>query len=210
MVNRVRQFLLWPPVSPNMETMTYLIIGIILLLVIAPLFAILPSARQKEQMNIRKEAMGKGISVELTSIQDPIPNQDKYISNTGKRLEPILKVAAYRISRRKPRHWRLSPVINWGLVRGEDDAPDLPGTWCWSEAKPEALSEEMGNFLVNEIASLPDDVVKIDEMNYVLSVYWHERSRQAGLASIVRFLNGCIEIPLHNLQDDLDPEENHL
>ena len=186
--------------------MTYLIIGIILLLIIAPLFAILPSARQKEQMNMRKEAMGKGISVELTGILDPIPHQDKYISNTGKRLEPILKVAAYRVLRKKPRQWRLSSAIDWGLERGEDNAPDLPDTWCWSQAKPDALSKEMVGFLVNEIASLPDDVVKIDEMNYVLSVYWHERSGEAGLASIVRFLNGCVEIPLHNLQGDLDQE----
>lgn len=197
---------LWAMVSPNIETMTYLIIGFILLLIIAPLFAILPSARQKEQMNMRKEAMAKGISVELTSIHDPIPHQEKYISNTGKRLEPILKVAAYRVGRKKPRHWRLSPAIDWELERGEDSSPDLPGTWCWSQAKPDALSKEMGNFLVNEIASLPDDVVKIDEMNYVLSVYWHERSGEAGLSSTVRFLNGCIEIPLHDLQNDLESE----
>ena len=150
--------------------------------------------------------MDKGISVELTSIQDPNPRQDKYISNTGKRLEPVLKLAAYRVGRKKPGHWRLSPVISWGLERGEDCSADLPAKWCWSQARPDALSEEMGNFLVNEVASLPDEVVKIDEMNYVLSVYWHERSGEEGLASIVRFLNGCVEIPLHNLQDDLEPE----
>ena len=59
--------------------MIYLIIGFALLLIIAPIFAILPSARQKEQMNMRRKAMAEGVSVELTSIQDPVPNQDKYI-----------------------------------------------------------------------------------------------------------------------------------
>ena len=186
--------------------MAYLIIGIILLLVIAPLFAILPSARQKEQMNMRREAMGMGIGVELTGIQDPVPRQDKYISGTGKRLEPILKVAAYRVSREKPQHWRLSPVISWGLERGEDASPVLPDTWRWSQAKPDTLSAEMEEFLIRELATLPDDVMKIDEKNYIVSAYWLERSGPAGLASIVRFLNGCIEVPLHNLQDDLNPE----
>ena len=118
----------------------------------------------------------------------------------------MLKVAAYRVSRKKPQHWRLSPVVDWGLERGEGSSPVLPGTWSWSQAKPDALSVEMENFLVNELASLPDDVVKIDDMNFVLSVYWHERSGEVGLASIVRFLNGCIEIPLHDLQNDLESE----
>lgn len=186
--------------------MTYLIIGFILLLVIAPLFAILPSARQKEQMKMRREAMDKGISVELTSIQDPVPRQDKYLSNTGKRLEPLLKVAAYRVVRKKPLEWRLSPVIGWGLERGEEPCPGLPEPWRWSQPKPDVLSEEMKVFLARELSSLPDDVVKIDEVNYVLSAYWLEGSGEVGLASIVRFLNGCVAIPLQNLPDDSKPQ----
>ena len=187
--------------------MSYLIIGFILILIIAPVFAILPSARQKEQMRLRKQAMESGISVELTSIRDPIPRQDKYISNTGKSLEPIVKLVAYRMPRTKPRHWRLSPAIDWALERGDAEMPDLPGLWRWSESKPETLSEAMNEFLRNELISLPDDVVKIEELNYVMSIYWHERSGEVGLASILRFLNGCIDIPLRPVgespEDDL-------
>jgi hypothetical protein len=184
--------------------MAYLLIGFILLLIIAPMFALLPSARQKEQMNLRNAATGKGIIVELTSILDPIPRQDKYISNTGKRLEPLLKVVAYRVSRKKPRHWRLQPSVDWGLERGDEDAPELPGTWRWNPLKSDDLPLKIERFLVSELASLPDDVVKIDEINRVLSIYWHERSGDDGLAVIVRFLNGCIEIPIDYLEADPD------
>ncbi|MBQ73653.1 MAG: hypothetical protein CMQ20_01360 [Gammaproteobacteria bacterium] len=188
--------------------MIYLIIGFALLLIIAPIFAILPSARQKEQMNMRRKAMAEGVSVELTSIQDPVPNQDKYISNTGKPLEPVLGVVAYRVSRKKPRQWRLAPQIDWVLERGDQHSPDLPGTWCWVQSKPDALPAEMEKFLIRELACIPGDVVRIDEKNYVLSIYWHESSGEEGLASVCRFLSGCIEIPLHYLKDDLDPDKH--
>jgi len=184
--------------------MTYLIIGFVLLLIIAPIFAILPSARQKEKMRLRGKAMAAGISVELTSIQDPIPNQDKYISNTGKPLEPILRLVAYRLSRKKPRQWRLVPQIDWALERGEESTKDLPGTWFWVQPKPGAMSEEMENFLVRELACIPGDVVRIDEKNYVLSIYWHENSGEKGLAEVCKFLNGCIETVLYKPQDNLE------
>ena len=67
--------------------MIYIIIGLVLLLIAAPIIAVLPSKRQKEQMKLRQQAMAQGISVELTSIDDPIPEQKKYITGTGKQLK---------------------------------------------------------------------------------------------------------------------------
>jgi hypothetical protein len=149
--------------------------------------------------------MGQGISVELTRIEDPIPRQDKYLSSTGKPLEPILAVAAYRIARPKPREWRISPRIEWILERRAENSADLPGCWHWSKSKPDEMSLEFEEFLSRELASLPDDVVKIQEVNASLIVYWHESSGEKGLASIARFLQGALSIYPYNIDDDLDP-----
>ena len=97
--------------------MVYLIIGVVLLLIIAPIIAVLPSPRQKEQMALRQLAMGLGMNVELTRITDPVPKQDKYISSLGKSLEPILKVIAYRKARKMPAEWRRAAIINWAIER---------------------------------------------------------------------------------------------
>lgn len=180
--------------------MAYVIIGVALLLIVAPIFAILPSARQKEQMRLRKEAMDKGISVELTSIDDPIPHQDKYLSGTGKSLEPVLGVAAYKMTRRKPGEWRLSPPVNWTLERKEETSSDLPGCWHWVQSKPQGLSQELEDFFISSLDTLPDDVVKIQEVNYSLIIFWHERSGAEGLAAVVRFLQGCLAILPHQKQ----------
>ena len=185
--------------------MGYLIIGFVLLLIIAPIFAILPSARQKEQMRLRKRAMDQGISVELTRIEDPIPRQDKYMSSTGRPLEPILAVAAYRIARPKPREWRISAQIKWVVERQAENSTELPGRWHWDGSKPEEISPEFEEFLSRELSYLPDDVVKIQEVNSSLVVYWHESSSEEGLAAIVRFLQGALSVYPYKMYDDLDP-----
>ena len=64
------------------------------------------------------------------------------------------------------------------------------------------LSPEFIRYLTDRISHLPDDVVRIEEANRVISVYWHERSEEAGLQSIVEFLTGCLAIkPIPDVSD---------
>ena len=90
--------------------MIYLIITLVLLVALAPIFAILPSARQKAQMKMRDAARQAGISVKITIIDDPNPRQEKYLSQTtGKMMPARLKLACYRLQIPSPVmdiHWR--------------------------------------------------------------------------------------------------------
>ena len=90
--------------------MIYLIITLVLLVALAPIFAILPSARQKAQMKMRDAARQAGISVKITVIDDPNPRQEKYLSQTTGRMMPArLKLACYRLQLPTPVmdiHWR--------------------------------------------------------------------------------------------------------
>ena len=186
--------------------MTYVVIGLVLLIIIAPIFAILPSARQKEQMKIRKSAMGRGVSVEMSRIQDPIPKQDKYFSNTGQPLDPILLVMAYKMPRPRPKEWRLNPKIDWILCRTDEKSLEFPQTWAWEDLRPSLLSDSFVSFLKNELANLPDDVVKIQELNRVVTVFWHERSGETGLEMVIDFLHRCAAHSPGNPQNDLAPD----
>lgn len=179
------------PIS-QVKHVVYVFIGLVLLLIIGPIIAVLPSPRQKEQMDLRHLAKGLGINIELTSITDPVPKQDKYISSLGKSLEPILKVIAYRKARKMPEEWRRATIVNWAIERRlESVDDDLPGNWCWVEGGPATLPMEFFTQLGAALAVLPDDVERVDEMNRVLSVYWHERGDAVAVRCIDQFLDSC-------------------
>lgn len=190
--------------------MVYVVIGLVLLLIIGPIIAVLPSQRQKEQMALRQLAMGLGINVELTSIPDPVPKQDKYVSSLGKPLDPILKVIAYRKARKMPDEWRRATMVNWSIERRlESDDDDLPANWCWVDERPATLPKEFVTHLSTTLAELPNDVERVDEMNRTLSVYWHERDDAAAVRRIDQFFDGCMAILNAASGVDSDDPKDH-
>lgn len=191
--------------------MVYIIIGVVLLLIVSPIIAVLPSARQKQQMSMRRDAMALGINVELTSILDPIPRQEKYLSSTGKQLEPNLSVLAYRMARKTPQSWRKPTTVNWAIERRVSSVDAyLPDTWSWGEKKPKNMSGELVDFIATEIILLPDDVVRVDEINRIISIYWHERSDSDGVQQIAKFLDGCTRRPEVKADDDFEGDSSDV
>lgn len=178
--------------------MVYLIIGLVLLIIIVPIFSVLPSRRQREQMAMRKAAREAGVSVELTSIDDPNPDQEKYISHIGKKIPAKLKVAGYRIQRRRVGDWRRLPSVNWCLKKKLEDG------WQWTEAG-DAMSEELKRFVDAEVHHLPADVEQVEESGYNIVVYWHERVKGSE-AVVLNFLKSCAELALHKPIDDEDED----
>jgi hypothetical protein len=173
----------------------YVIVAVVLLLVIVPIFSVLPNARQRGQMAMRNAARSAGVSVELTSIADPNPDQDKYTSHIGKKIDPILKVAAYRVQRRRERDWRQLPQVNWCLQK------DLGGHWHWTEPASEFMSDELCVWLDENINTLPNDVMQVDETSYNVTVYWHERVKGEE-EKVFSFLKHCAGLPLHKPQNE--------
>jgi hypothetical protein len=170
--------------------MTWLLIIFILALIIGPILALIPSPRQKEQTAFRNEAKSRGISVELCSIEDPDPNPDNYLSATGKRLDPVIKCIAYRIARKRPLHWQRAARIHWKLIQTQGARlADLPDGWKWHEPAVE-LAEVSRQSLIRCLPQLPDDVIAVEESNYVVSVYWHEKGGTDALEGVCTFLEG--------------------
>lgn len=172
--------------------MSYLVIGLILLLIIAPIFAVLPSARQKEQMNLRRQAMAKGFQVDFETIDDPDPDPEQYLSNTGKPLARVMRRAAYRYARRRPSDWRRLPQVDWSVVRRPHaDGVALPAGWDWDEPIHPAMSNELEEFLRTNLVSLPNDVVRVEEKSYIISVFWNEEGGPEAVQAIIDFVLAC-------------------
>jgi len=177
--------------------MVYLGIAFVVLLIVAPIIALLPSARQKEQMALRKAARERGLRTELTTIEDPDPDPGKYRSVTGKELPRELKCIAYRRPRPRPAGWRWLPAMEWAVVRGEPADGALPDGWRWDVPLPPAASDELRSTLVSTLESLPDDVVKVDESHYIVSVYWLERGGMEAGEQVARALETLTATEAH-------------
>ena len=169
--------------------MVYVLIGAILVAIIVPIISVLPSARQKERMQMRMIARAAGVSVELTSIDDPNPQQEKYITYTGKRIPSVLKVVAYRLPRKRERGWRHLPEVSWCMFK------DLDSNWRWKSELNEVMNKQLAEWLENAAPNLPADVVQIEEDSYNIRVYWHERFK-GDEQVVLSFLKNSTELSL--------------
>ena len=171
--------------------MVYLIGLFVLLMIAAPIIAILPSAEQKAQMEKRKLAMAQNVRVEFTHIDDPDPDPEKYISNTGRPLERKLAVKAYRMALRRPSEWREEPSSNWAFIRrlGQSDGTKngfLIPYWESEDVPDDGFPEKWRVFFEERIPGFPDDVVRVEENNFIVSVYWQE---QGDVKELLEFLS---------------------
>jgi hypothetical protein len=177
--------------------MAYVIIIIILLVIIGPILSLLPSKRQKQQIAMRKAAMDAGVSVALTRIDDPDPDPEQYLSNTGKPLERVMPVVAYRRFRPRPDSWRQRPEIAWALIRQQSaDVEGLPPGWQWQDTRLADLPPVLSQYLMGGIGGLPDDVIRVEEQKFIISIYWRERADSQGLTKLLDFLRDCAALPL--------------
>ena len=73
--------------------MVYLFIGLVLMMLIAPIVSILPGKSQKQIMAVRRAAMARGISVELTTIDGLQRTEPDEFEQCGPRGLPSSKDA---------------------------------------------------------------------------------------------------------------------
>lgn len=169
--------------------MVYLGIALVIALLVAPIIALRPSGRQREQMALRQAARARGLRTELVTIEDPDPDPDSYRSVTGKALAREIKCIAYRRSRRRPSDTRRLPALAWAVGRntGATDGP-LSG-WRWETPLPEFASDELRAAIPHALESMPDDVIRVDEEYADVSAYWRERGGMEAFEQIADALD---------------------
>ena len=151
--------------------MVYLFIGLVLMMLIAPIVSILPGKSQKQIMAVRRAAMARGISVELTTIDDPSPDQDKYRTSTGRALPAKLQVAAYKGLSRLNSSSATLPAFQ--VQRTPDQDPSSPD--AFHSITDASLPEACRTFLAQYASALPTTVQQIIWDGRQLNVYWVEQ-----------------------------------
>jgi len=153
--------------------MTTLIIICAVILILGSSLWILPSPRQRAQMELRRSAMRKGLQVKLSKIKD--------LEYPGEEVRCI----AYRL----PRH-RTNGVNTpeWMLLRHTqaDEELQVPG-WIYERVAGRYRFSD-GDAAAKILAQFPTDVMAVQSTTGAVSVYWNENGEQDDVDTILRVL----------------------
>lgn len=127
-------------------------------IVLGPVFWIMPSPRQKHQMQVREQALTLGLQVKVCDL--PQTHRAKV------RLEPAVKGILYRLEWRD--NIRRDSALNL-LVMREGEAEGS----VTLEAKEEL--DGIKQALSESLVSMPDDVLAIEYSALGLAIFWRER-----------------------------------
>lgn len=132
--------------------MSYFIILLVIALMLAPIFWIMPSPRQKRQTQMRQQAMAMGFQVKIA----PLPQTHR---DTVRQVAPSPGVV-YRLPWANGRPVR--EPFQHVLVRN-DNLQAAVGTI------------ELYELLTSTLQSLPEDIVAFEYASSGISIYWRER-----------------------------------
>lgn len=147
--------------------MTYLIILLGVLAIAGSLMWILPSPADRKRMALRQAAIAKGIEVRQT------PYNDK----NGKSVTCI----GYTCRIARPQG-----DIEIILQHELNDSPQWTG---WPAAINDRRLQPHWSALLQMVASLPDDVVRVSITSAYVSVLWQEKGTPEALDNIMHFLH---------------------
>ena len=167
-------------------------------MILAPVLAILPNAKQRDQLKKRKIAMAHGVRVQLTHIEDPDQDPSKYLSNTGKSLDRKLPTVAYRLARPRSKKWHDEVVNEWAFNREMKYSGSgvgksrIPG-WQCDQCPKNGFEENWEIFFQEKLPRLPLDVVRVEEKNFMLTIYWNEKGE---VEELLDFLSTCAHLSI--------------
>lgn len=173
--------------------MTWLIISAILLAAFGPLLWMVPSKSDRRLSRMRSRARALGMQVEVTQLPDLAAQPHAKVTAGGRRLEPMVTCAAYRLASAKV----LRNAPQWRLLRAADtDARGpLPG-WQWDSA-PTGDAPYWSQVEI-AVAALPADALACSAQPSEVACWWRERATadtaESSVDSVHSALDGLLEI----------------
>lgn len=141
--------------------MTGWIVVALLIVALSPLVWLVPSRRQRGQMDVRLQARRMGLTMQLARTEWPY-----WMSNT-----PPSPCPQYHHPRPRGRQ------DSWSYWQS------APGTWLnkWQEPCPDQA-------LAEQLAGLPADVYQVEATPQMIALFWGERAQPDALPAIAAFL----------------------
>ena len=136
--------------------MSYLIIAVVVLMVLSPVFWIMPSPRQKRQMQLRQQAMSLGFMVKIADL----PQQHRAKVRKEKVEQGVTYRLPWEVKRKHPEG------IEYLLMRDPGETP--------SGFDGSGFGQQMQVLMQDALQQLPDSVVALEYAGPGLALYWRE------------------------------------
>lgn len=131
-------------------------IAIVVMLMLSPVFWIMPSPAQKRQMQLRQKAMSLGFIVKITDL----PQQYRAKVRKEKVEQGVVYRLPWGVKRKHP------GGIEYLLIRDSDE------TLLWVDSS--SFGRQMYSLMQNTLQQLPNSVVALEYAAPGLAVYWRE------------------------------------
>lgn len=172
--------------------MNWLIIIGLMLLVIMPIFWVLPTAKQRQESRLRQHASQLDLHVSLAQLPQLHARPEDRVDSAGRQLAPVIHCGRYAliVDDKSPTEallssWRLrrSATVVGGLLADER----LSGWYLVSQ--PWTLSDVAVKPIVDCLERLPKSALMLESAPPELAVYWLE----TGTTEIVEALADSLQ-----------------
>ena len=167
--------------------MSWIVIALVLLAAFGPILWLLPSRSDRRLAAMRARARTHGIHVEITQLPDLEADATARVTAGGKRLEPQVACAAYRLGLH--REARAAP--QWKLLRNRAATDGPLDGWQWDSPRVDDAAYWQDVLAV--VRQLPADALACAANARETSCWWHERAAQDDAESSVDRLAALLD-----------------
>ena len=159
--------------------MNWLIIALILLAAFGPILWLVPSRTDRRLAKMRARARVHGIQVEITQLADLHAPPTARVTAGGRRLEPTVQCAVYRLGLRQP----AKAAPRWNILRGPEPSGGPVAGWQWESAADG--DAEYWQRVAEVVRMLPADALACAADASQVACWWRERaSSENAVASV--------------------------
>lgn len=157
--------------------MSILVIVLAVCLVLGSMLWVLPSAKERQQMVLRRQAMRMGIQVQLSKLEDP--------SNPFEKIHCV----AYRLPHRQVEKGAKSWLLYGKTITRN---PEIGG-WGFGARAPRPETRYLEG-LKPLLARLPEDAIALELTPGAVSVYWREKGQSEDVETIFQVLESVQQL----------------
>lgn len=179
--------------------MEWLIIAGAILLIITPVFWLLPTARQRHETRQRQHAMRLGLKVTLARLPHPDPTPEELVDGAGRERHPVISCARYALGINQKSS--LSAGVVWRTARSGATAMmsghGLPDGWQWygTSGQPPKLTDDLIALITATIEGLPDDTLALEGTSREVALFWREAGDTAQVDKVFDLLASLARPP---------------
>jgi len=166
--------------------LNWLIIALILLAAFGPILWLVPSRTDRRLAKMRARARVHGIQVEVTQLADLYAPPTARVTAGGRRLEPTVQCAVYRLGLSQP----AKAAPRWKILRGPNSSSGPVAGWQLESAADG--DAEYWQRVADVVRELPADALACAADASEVACWWRERASGENAVASVDALHGSL------------------